>query len=286
MNINCKNCNNDVENYLSLLPSKWRKKIAEVVCKYIICTKESVNCEDFKECESITTLSEFSSTGTEVCISYTDEQGVTVERCFDFKDIINASFGGLDQGCLATDEEWANMSYVEKMQLIVDTACQECTTTTTTTIPATTTTTTSGTTTTTTTEATTTTTTEATTTTTTEATTTTTTVPATTTTTTVLGTFFVQNLSTDGSIEDITPVNYSSISFPVSNASSDSGTHTGFNSDISVDVNLTLGSYNLMLVVNLVTRDIINTSISGVHTFTNTGTINPGDSVAITLSNN
>ena len=275
MNINCKNCNNDVETYLSLLPSKWRKKIAEIVCKYIICTKQSINCEDFKGCETITSISEFSQNGTELCISYTDEQGVTVERCYDFSSIINYTIDDIDQGCLATDEEWANMSYVERMQLIVDRACQECTTTTTEEV---TTTTTSATTTTTTSESTTTTT-AATTTTTTEEVTTTTTgeeVPA--------STFGIYNMSTDATIEDVTPVNYSGITYPVNPAYNSAGTHTGFSGYIAVDITTTLGSYEIVLVVNLMVRDIISVSSSGIHNLA-AGTINVGDNVAITISN-
>jgi len=285
MNINCKNCNNDVENYLSLLPSKWRKKIAEIVCKYIICTKQSINCEDFKGCETITSISEFSQNGTELCISYTDEQGVTVERCYDFSSTINYTIDDVDQGCLATDEEWANMSYVERMQLIVDRACQDCTTTTTeevttTTTSATTTTTTSATTTTTT-EATTTTTIGTTTTTTVETTTTTT---GTTTTTTAAPIFGLYNMSTDATFEDVTPVNYSGITYPVNPAYNSVGTHTGFSGNITVDVTTTLGSYEIVLVVNLVVRDIITATLSGSYILS-AGTINPGDNVAITISN-
>lgn len=136
MNINCKNCKEDVQAYLSHLPSKWAEKLADIICKYIICDNPpAVDCETFRECETLTSLSDFTVTDTEVCITYIDENSVTVTRCFDFSDIINGTMENIDPKCITDQTTWNNWSYVEKWQSIVDKVCDNCSTTTTTTTP-------------------------------------------------------------------------------------------------------------------------------------------------------
>lgn len=148
----------DLEEILKDLPDKWRDALIEILLK-IQDERESVSCEEVRDCETLTTLSEFTQTDTEICITYTDEDEVSVTRCFDIDTIINDSFEDIDPGCIATQDAWDSMTYTEKIQALIDTVCNCCPATTTTTSSSTTTTTTEETTTTTTTSSSTTTTT-------------------------------------------------------------------------------------------------------------------------------
>ena len=119
--------------YLCDLPSAWAKQMAKVICKFINPTVP-LECNDVKKCETLTSLSVFTVNGSQVCITYTDENGVSVNRCFDMSDVGL----DLDPKCIMTQENWDLLSWKEQIQAIIDYACT-CqaitTTTTTTTIP-------------------------------------------------------------------------------------------------------------------------------------------------------
>lgn len=138
MVINCKNCQEDIMSELSSVPKSWRKQLADTLCKYIICDKQSLDCEQVKDCETLTSLSNFSiqEDGTTICVTYIDEHLVSIERCFNFVDLLDIN---VDPKCLATPEDWLAMSYLQKWQAIIDKTCATCsdapTTTTTTTVP-------------------------------------------------------------------------------------------------------------------------------------------------------
>lgn len=149
---NCSECKKQLLAELSSVPERWRGQIADVLCAHLEDNK--INCPgDFEE--TLTSLSNFSTDGSLVCIKYTDENSVTFTRCFDFKYIINASLDELDPKCLTSKNSWLGLTHSERMQLFIDKVCVDCqegttSTTTTTTQPTTTTTTTQPTTTTTT----------------------------------------------------------------------------------------------------------------------------------------
>lgn len=166
--------------YLCSLPSEWADEIADLLLDFQG-SIQTPDCQVVKDCQTITVLSDFIIDGTSVCIDYTDENEVTVRRCFDISELLNNTITDITPGCVTDVETWNTLTYEEKIQAFVDTLCNCCPPTTTTTTTSTST----SSTTTTTTAATTTTTTSSTTTTTTEATTTTTTTSSTTTTTTV-----------------------------------------------------------------------------------------------------
>lgn len=156
----------DLEEILKDLPSKWR----DILIKLLLEIQEDIpiDCNDVKECETLTTLSEFTQTGSDICITYTDENGVETERCFSLETTINNTLDDVDPSCVTTPTLWNQMSLTEKFQALIDTVCNCCpsttttsTTTTTTEAPVTTTSTTTTTTDTTTTTSTTTTTTAA-----------------------------------------------------------------------------------------------------------------------------
>lgn len=119
-------CTETIEKSLSALPSKWRKQIAKSICASSLGSLFEFNCDDVKECETLTYLSEFTTNGTTVCISFTDEHSVKVTRCFNFSDILNNSIKDLDPKCLADAGDWVDLTYAQKFQLIVDKVCEDC----------------------------------------------------------------------------------------------------------------------------------------------------------------
>lgn len=142
---------------LSSIPLAWREQLAAAICSSsTIGNLFEIDCNEVKDCETVTTLSEFTIVnGTSVCISFTNEDNVKVTRCFDFSEILNNSIANIDPACIATASEWSAMTYKEKWQTIIDKVCEDCQTVveaTSTTTSSTTTTTTEPTTTTTTTE--------------------------------------------------------------------------------------------------------------------------------------
>jgi hypothetical protein len=137
-------CSNCVSNYtakLIFLPKSWRVSLAEVLCS--ITGQSTIACEEVKTCETLTELSPFSINGTNVCISYKDEKGVTVERCQDFNLLLNSSLDNIDPKCVTTFSEWASMNFSDRIQAIINTYCGIDTTSSTTTTSSSTSTTTS-----------------------------------------------------------------------------------------------------------------------------------------------
>lgn len=79
------NCKESILPYLSSLPSKWASQIVDVICKNL----PDINCQLVKDCETNTSLGTFTIEGDEICITYTNEEGVVQQRCLDITDIIN-----------------------------------------------------------------------------------------------------------------------------------------------------------------------------------------------------
>lgn len=138
MKITCQNCEEVISEYLCQIPYQWRGQISKAICANIN-EQQSLDCKAVKDCETVTTLSSFSVDGTEVCITYTDEDKVAHTRCFDMKDI-TCPLDDVDPNCITTQEIWDAMTCKEKMQAIIDYACScEAITTTTTSTTTTTT---------------------------------------------------------------------------------------------------------------------------------------------------
>lgn len=113
-----------IETYLSVLPSEWKDKLTSILCE--INEGSSVNCDQVKDCETLTSLSQFSVQGTSVSITYTDENETSYERSFDIGQILDSELGELDPGCLTDSTTWNNLSYSEKIQLLIDKHCDCC----------------------------------------------------------------------------------------------------------------------------------------------------------------
>lgn len=118
--------------YLTALPKKWAEMIACNICN--LTCDGSASCEEITDCQTLTSLSNFSVTGNKVCFTYVDERGIHVTRCFTVPD--NEMYDA-DGTCLTDD--WFNIDEVEKWQAIVDKLCDCCNPTTTTSTTTTTT---------------------------------------------------------------------------------------------------------------------------------------------------
>lgn len=102
---------------LSALPPKWGEKLACVLCD----NQQEVDCTD---CEVLTELSVFSINEGNVCITYKDENGVSVKRCFDFLQQANQALDETDGTCLNIG--WSSLPPKEKWQEIISSVCDCC----------------------------------------------------------------------------------------------------------------------------------------------------------------
>jgi hypothetical protein len=114
-----------IKDMLDALPSKWADQLATILCQ-IKEDKESVDCNKVKECETVTSMSDFTVSGTTVSIKYTDENGTQVTRSFDAGAVVNGTLDDLDPNCLASPEEWNSLSYDQRIQLLIDAHCACC----------------------------------------------------------------------------------------------------------------------------------------------------------------
>ena len=123
--MDCKTCEQQLNEYLSAVPSKWRDQLVGVLCD-IKLDKQKPDCESVTDCETLTTLSDFSIEGTVASITYTDENSVSYTRSFDIALVLNNLINETDPNCLATEEDWLNLSFSEKIQLLIDAECENC----------------------------------------------------------------------------------------------------------------------------------------------------------------
>jgi hypothetical protein len=134
------NCVDNLSGYLESLPSKWRDEIIKVLLK-IQEDRNTIDCQKVKDCETLTSLSPFEIDGTSINITYKDESEVQYTRTFDFAQVINNSLNDIDPKCVASQSDWDNMTFSERISAILTAQCN-CNSTTTTTSSTTTTTTT------------------------------------------------------------------------------------------------------------------------------------------------
>lgn len=133
------NCRNEIMEKLSSIPEEWRLLIADTICQSIIEDRTVITCDEFRECETLTELSEWSQSGNTMCITYKDEKGISHKRCFTLPSPVDIS--SLDPKCIAGQTTWSSWSPVEQWQALIDKFCDTCITTSTTTSSTTTTTT-------------------------------------------------------------------------------------------------------------------------------------------------
>jgi hypothetical protein len=113
-----------IEKYLSVLPSEWKDKLTSILCE--IQEGSAVDCDKVKECETLTSLSQFSVQGSTVSITYKDENSTSYSRSFDVAQILNSELDELDAACLTDATTWSNLSYAERIQLLINKHCDCC----------------------------------------------------------------------------------------------------------------------------------------------------------------
>ena len=114
-----------IQQYLQPLPSAWRDKITDALVAFKA-SIEQPTCADFKECETLTSLSPFFISGDTISIAYTDEIGVTVTRSVSLGQVLNNTLDDLDPNCLTDTTTWASMSYTERLQSLINAQCDCC----------------------------------------------------------------------------------------------------------------------------------------------------------------
>lgn len=123
--MDCKECEKQLTEYLAEVPSKWREQLISVLCQ-IKTDKQALDCQVVKDCETITSLSEFTVDGSITSIVYTDENDVSYTRTFDVSSILDNLMNTIDPSCLMSEEDWLNLNFVGKFQAIVDAHCECC----------------------------------------------------------------------------------------------------------------------------------------------------------------
>lgn len=123
---NCAICEAEISAYLKNVPKNWRDEIVKAICKIKDEAASGVVCSDVKDCETTTNLSPFTVEGTEVSVTYTNEDNVNQIRTFDTGDLISSYFNALDPKCLTTQSNWDTLNVVQKLQLIIDGQCLCC----------------------------------------------------------------------------------------------------------------------------------------------------------------
>lgn len=113
-----------IEAYLSALPTEWKDKLTTILCE--INEGSTLDCQKVKDCETVTSLSEFSTLGSVISIDYTDENSVTYTRSVDVGNILNDEIEHLDPNCLTDETTWASLTYPERIQLLIDKHCDCC----------------------------------------------------------------------------------------------------------------------------------------------------------------
>lgn len=122
---NCTQCELEVLGYLKDIPKDFRIAIAKAICK-VKDESTGVQCSDVKNCETTTHLSPFTVNGTQVSVTYTNEDDVNETRSFNTGDLITSYFNALNPKCLDTQSHWDTLTPIQKLQLIIDGQCLCC----------------------------------------------------------------------------------------------------------------------------------------------------------------
>lgn len=121
----CSTCKEQLTENLKAVPSKWREQLISVLCQ-IKEDKQNPDCQTVKDCETVTTLSDFDVDGTTASITYVDENSVSYTRSLDIALVLNNLLNEVDPNCLMSEEGWLNLNFVGKFQAIIDAHCDCC----------------------------------------------------------------------------------------------------------------------------------------------------------------
>jgi len=119
MELTCENCQEKLEKYLCDIPAQWRKQIVYVICEGIS-KAEQIDCRNLKKCQTITFLSAFTKDNCSIFVSYRNEANITKNVFFNYCELIDRLMDEVDPKCLASEENWLEMSHEHRMQLILN----------------------------------------------------------------------------------------------------------------------------------------------------------------------
>lgn len=122
MNITCDNCVQVLDKYLCDIPSVWRKSIVRAICLFLP-ENETPTCEQVKTCETITSLSAFTTNGTIISVTFKDEKHKSHVLTIDIGNALTQSLSGLNPMCLATQEEWESWTNEQRWNRIINSSC-------------------------------------------------------------------------------------------------------------------------------------------------------------------
>lgn len=121
----CKSCEEQLSGYLTSVPSKWREQLISVLC-LIKKDKQNLDCQEVRECETVTSLSDFSTTGAVASITFTNEDEVSYSRSLNMSFILNDIMNKIDPQCLISKTDWLNLTFSEKIGRIISKQCDCC----------------------------------------------------------------------------------------------------------------------------------------------------------------
>jgi len=71
---------------LPSFPYTWQNELSNLLCE-ILETRQNIDCQTVKDCETVTSFNSFNLNGTTLSMSYTDEKGVITPRQVDLSSV-------------------------------------------------------------------------------------------------------------------------------------------------------------------------------------------------------
>src|SRR6476469_2569042 len=116
MEINCINCQEKLGIYLADVPYQWRTQIINAICENL---EVDLDCKSAKNCQHRASLSAIVYKNGVISITYVDEFNESFVRTFEVKTIMDGTMTGLDPKCIATQQDWDAMGYLQKIQAVI-----------------------------------------------------------------------------------------------------------------------------------------------------------------------
>lgn len=114
------NCKETILLELANVPSPLKEEVATAICTAF----DDSNTVTCPTCETVKITSPlYISEQDGVCISFRDEDGVYVTRCFEINDILKYLTDDIDPTPITTSEQWVEWDYLDRIQAIIYYRC-------------------------------------------------------------------------------------------------------------------------------------------------------------------
>lgn len=80
----------ELPGYISSFPQTWRNELSELLCK-IMTERQNIDCNNVKDCETVTVFNSFTLNDTFLNLSYINERGEITTRQVDLSSILNGN---------------------------------------------------------------------------------------------------------------------------------------------------------------------------------------------------